>query len=106
MSEYQKTAKDIAWDKERQKFRTTISKLQSDIVNLSSQIAADQISFQNYENTIEEQKRTIELLQEKMNLSDADLKTLVEHERKQQEAFDTFKSLSNFHGLGQYTSSI
>ncbi len=100
MSEYMKTAKDIAWDKERQKYRTTISKLQAEVSSLIAQISADQISFKNYENTIEEQKRTIELLQEKMNLSDADLKTLVEHERKQQEAFNTFKSITE--GLNQW----
>ncbi len=100
MSEYMKTAKDIAWDKERQKYRTTISKLQAEVSSLIAQISADQISFKNYENTIEEQKRTIELLQEKMNLSDADLKTLVEHERKQQEAFNTFKSITE--GLHQW----
>ena len=83
-----KSAKDIAFDKERQKLRKQISELKHLLVEREK-------LYEEQSKVVDQQQALIDTLTTKMDLSPEDLRTLIESEKKQQEAAKIFARLSN-----------
>lgn len=92
-SSYQKTAKDLAWDKERSKLGATIRTYQNKCAKLNSMITERDANIEHLKAIIQEQHSIIEELQNLHDLSDEDIRALVENRKKQNQAIDVFDSL-------------
>lgn len=76
-----KSAKDIAFDKERTKFRSEIKKLQYEINNKNTEISELKLTLSQKENEIVEKDDWIQRLLKYMDLSEEDLKKFIEKEK-------------------------
>ena len=81
----QKSAKDIAFEKERAKFRKEIKGLQYQIMNMDSQIKElNEVIFER-ENELRQQAEWIDRLLEYTEISKEDLQALIESEKDKAE---------------------
>ena len=81
----QKSAKDIAFEKERAKFRKEIKGLQYQIMDMDNQIKElNEIIFER-ENELRQQAEWIDRLLEYMEISKEDLQALIESEKDKAE---------------------
>lgn len=78
-----KSAKDIAFDKERSKFRSEIKKLQYEINDKNTEISELKLALSQKENEIIEKDDWIQRLLKYMDLSEEDLKGFIEKEKQQ-----------------------
>lgn len=98
MSKYKKSAKDIAFDKERAKFRSEIRKLTDCLNNKQKQIDGLNETIREKDIIISQQKEWIERLLEYTELSEDDMKQLIEKDKKTVEIVDNFRSLQQVFG--------
>lgn len=98
MSKYKKSAKDIAFDKERTKFRSEIRKLTDCLNNKQKQIDGLNETIREKDIVISQQKEWIERLLKYTELSEDDMKQLIEKDKKTVEIVDNFRSLQQVFG--------
>lgn len=92
-SNYPKTAKDLAWDKERRKLKSEIFRLKQELNEKDSLIDAQLSIIKQHQEEISRLDSIIEQLKETLDLSPEDVKILVENKKKQNEAVDMFNAL-------------
>lgn len=93
---YQKSAKDIAFDKERACFRKQIREL-------ATQIRAANRQLEVYEETIRQKDEWISRLLEYMDLSEEELKKFIESEKKKTEIVEHLHDMNRALGrLGMF----
>lgn len=98
MSKYKKSAKDIAFEKERAKFRSEIRNLTDCLNNKQKQIDGLNEAVREKEIIISQQKEWIDRLLEYTELSENDMKQLIEKDKKTAEIVDNFASLQRIFG--------
>lgn len=98
MNKYKKSAKDIAFDKERAKFRSEIRNLTDQLNNKQKQIEGLNEAIREKDVAISQQKEWIERLLEYTELSENDMKQLIEKDKKTAEIVDNFASLQRIFG--------
>lgn len=98
MDKYKKSAKDIAFDKERAKFRSEIRNLTECLNNKQKQIDELNEAIREKDAVISQQKEWIERLLEYMELSEEDMKQLIEKDKKTAEIIDNFASMQRIFG--------
>lgn len=98
MNKYKKSAKDIAFDKERAKFRSEIRKLTDCLNNKQKQIDGLNETIREKDIVISQQKEWIERLLKYAELSEDDMKQLIEKDKKTAEIVDNFASLQQIFG--------
>lgn len=81
----QKSAKDIAFEKERTKFRSEIRKLQYQIMDMDNQIKELNEVIFDRENELRQQGEWIDRLLEYMEISKEDLQKLIKSEKDKAE---------------------
>lgn len=96
--ERKKSAKDIAFDKERNKFRSEIRKLQNEVNNKNTEISELKLALSKKENEITEKDDWIQRLLKYMDLSEEDLKKFIEKEKME------CAVIKNMHDLGKLFS--
>lgn len=102
-SAYQKTAKDLAFDKERAKLRRQIRDLQEDLRRARNQIEADDAVIENQEEIIERQQEENRKLKELTGLSEESLQLILSDAKRTAEAAERFKTLLSLSDrLGTY----
>lgn len=104
MSNYKKSAKDIAFDKERAKFRSEIRSLTDDLNKTKKQISELNEIIREKDVVISQQKEWIDRLLEYTELSEDDMKQLIEKDKKTAEIIDNFRSLQ--HVFGRFGSFV
>jgi len=87
-----KSAKDIAFDKERSKLCSEIRKLQYEINNKNTEISELKLVLSQKENEITEKDDWIQRLLRYMDLSEEDLRKFIEKEKME---YTVVKSISN-----------
>lgn len=92
-STYQKTAKDLAFDRERAKLRRQIRDLQEDLRRARSQIEADDAVIENQEEIIERQQEENRKLKELTGLSEESLQLILSDAKRTAEAAQHIKTL-------------
>lgn len=103
MSNYKKSAKDIAFDKERAKFRSEIRSLTDNLNKSKKQIDELNETVREKDVVIFQQKEWIDRLLEYTKLSEDDMKQLIEKDKKTSEIIDNFRSLQQVFGqLGSF----
>lgn len=98
LNKYKKSAKDIAFDKERVKFRSEIRKLTDCLNNKQKQIDGLNETIKEKDIVISQQKEWIERLLKYTELSEDDMKQLIEKDKKTAEIVDNFASLQQIFG--------
>lgn len=98
MGKYKKQAKDIAFDKERAKFRSEIRNLTECLNNKQKQIDELNEAIREKDAVISQQKEWIERLLEYAELSEEDMKQLIEKDRKTAEIIDNFANMQRIFG--------
>lgn len=93
-----RTAKDLAWDKERSKLQSKVRKLEHKIDTMSKESEEKDNRIENLKSIIQEQHSIIEELKQLHDLSDEDVSALVEHKKNQNRALDFFDSLASLKG--------
>lgn len=80
-----KSAKDLAFDKERARFHSEVRKLQYQIMDMDNQIKElNEVIFER-ENELRQQSEWIERLLEYTEISKEDLQTLIDSEKEKAE---------------------
>ncbi len=100
-----KSAKDIAFEKERAKFRSEIRKLTDCLENKQKQISCltnvisekENIIFEK-ENIIRQQTEWIDRLLEYAELSEEDMKKIINKEKAMSEIIEYFQSMTEIMG--------
>lgn len=90
-----RTAKDLAWDKERSKLRAIIHSREEACSELRSELSERDCRIKNLEDVVQEQHAIISELQKLHDLSDEDVKVLIDHKKNQNHAIDFFDSLAS-----------
>lgn len=98
MSKYKKSAKDIAFDKERAKFRSEIRNLTDSLNKSQKRIDELNETLREKDVVISQQKEWIGRLIEYTELSEDDMKSLIEKDKKTAEIVDNFRSLQQVFG--------
>lgn len=98
MSNYKKSAKDIAFDKEREKFRSEIRKKTDGLNKKQKQIDELNEAIREKDVVISQQKEWIDRLLEYTELSEDDMKQLIEKDKKTAEIVDNFANLQKIFG--------
>jgi len=104
LSNYKKSAKDIAFDKEREKFRSEIRKQTDGLNKKQKQIDELNEVIREKDVVISQQKEWIDRLLEYTELSEDDMKQLIEKDKKINEIIDNFRSLQ--HVFGRFGSFV
>ena len=89
-SNYKKSAKDIAFDKERASFRKQIRELERKVSNKDSEIRKLKEVISQKEMEMAEKDDWIRRLLEYMDLSEKDLKKFIENEKIKADIYDGF----------------
>lgn len=89
-----KSAKDIAFDKERDRFCSEIRKLQDEINNKYIEISELKLALSKKENEITEKDDWIKRLLKYIDLSEEDLKKFIEKEKMECTAIRNIHDLS------------
>lgn len=100
-SDYQKTAKDIAWDKERNRLKSKIFQLTQKTHELSKEIDQLNICIEKQNAVIEQQKRKIQQLEELLPLTSEELHLMVDEKQHHLSTENLLGALSQMnHYLG------
>lgn len=89
-SNYKKSAKDIAFDKERATFRKQIRELEREVSNKDLEIRKLKEVISQKETEMAEKDDWIRRLLEYMDLSEKDLKRFIENEKLKSDIYDGF----------------
>lgn len=89
-----KSAKDIAFDKERAKFRSEIRDLKQDVLDRDEEIKQLKAIVSQKEREIIEKDDWVRRLLEYMELSEDDLKKYIKKEKKEAEIVDSISNIS------------
>lgn len=89
-SNYKKSAKDIAFDKERATFRKQIRELEREVFNKELEIRELKNVISQKETEMVEKDDWIRRLLEYMELSEEDLKRFIENEKLKSDIYDGF----------------
>lgn len=98
MKEYKKSAKDIAFDKERAKFRKEIRELESRIDKEQKKVMELVELVSKKDIVISQQKEWIERLLEYTELSEEDMKKLIAKEKSTAEIVEHLASMQRIFG--------
>lgn len=98
LNKYKKSAKDIAFDRERAKFRSEIRKLTDCLNNKQKQINGLNEVVKEKDIVIFQQKKWIERLLQYTELSEQDMKQLIENDKKIAEIIDNFANIQRIFG--------
>lgn len=98
MKEYKKSAKDIAFDKEKTKFRKEIRQLTDCLNDKQKQIDGLNEAIRETNILISQQKEWIERLLEYTELSEEDMKKLLQKEKTTAEIMENFASMQRIFG--------
>lgn len=98
MSNYKKSAKDIAFDKERAKFRSEIRSLTDNLNKSKKQINELNKTIREKDVVVSQQKEWIDRLLEYTELSESEMKQLIEKDKKTAEIIGNFRSLQQVFG--------
>ena len=95
---YKKSAKDLAFDRERTRLQAEIGHLRDSVVQKEKTIRAlaDELRCERGKN--EEKQEQIESFQELLDLDCNDIRLLVEDVQRRKELADGLKWLQGFHG--------
>lgn len=93
MKAYKKSAKDMAFDKEREKYRHEIGELQYQISKKEAEIKNLNNLIETKENKIEELNDWVHRLLEYTELSKEDMKQFIDKEKKTVEMIENFYSI-------------
>ena len=104
MNMRKKSAKDIAFERERVKFRQEIKSLKSEIRNQQKQISEYKYQIEEYASEVRSQADWIERLLEFMDVPEEDLKILVKQTRDKADLIDKINGLTGII-LGNYLKS-
>ena len=103
MKPYQKTAKDLAFDKERAKLRRQIRDLEETIKTANSCIETDKVVIEDQRETIKSLKAENERLRELTGLSEESLQLILNDAKRTAEAAQHIKTLLSLSDrLGTY----
>lgn len=94
-----RTAKDLAWDKERSKLKSIIHSYEKELSERDCKIKNLEDVAQEKDVIISELHAIISELQKLHDLSDEDVKTLIDHKKNQNRAIDFFDSLASMSGF-------
>lgn len=89
-SNYKKSAKDIAFDKERAKFKKEIASLQRTITYQLAEISDLNKKLNALSNELREKDDWVQRLLEYMDLSEDDLKKFINNEKIKADIYDSF----------------
>ncbi len=89
-SNYKKSAKDIAFDKERLAFRKEIRELKRNVLDKNDEIQHLKDLLNQKDNEISEKEDWIRRLLEYMDLSEDDLKKFINNEKIKADIYDGF----------------
>lgn len=98
MDKYKKSAKDIAFERERVKFRSEIRKLTDCLNNKQKQIDGLNETVRKKDIVISQQKEWIERLLKYTELSEEDMKKLLEKEKATAEIIENFARIQRLFG--------
>lgn len=95
---YKKSAKDLAFDRERTRLQAEIGRLRDTVLQKDKTIRAltDELRYERVEN--EKKREQIEQLREFLGLDCDDIRLLVEDVQRRKELADGLKWLRGFHG--------
>ncbi len=100
--EYQKTAKDLAFDRERAKLRRQIRDLQEDLWKERIQIEADDAIIEHQNEIIKELEEQNRKLRELTGLSPEAIETILNDAKRTAEASENIKNLLALSGVLHY----
>jgi hypothetical protein len=100
--EYQKTAKDLAFDRERAKFRRQIRDLKEDLRKARIQIEADDAVIEHQNEIIKELEEQNRKLRELTGLSPEAIETILNDAKRTAEASENIKNLLALSGALHY----
>ena len=95
---YQKSAKDIAFDKERARFRKQIKELEKQIGVEKRQLEAYEETIRQKDDAIRQKDEWISRLLEYMDLSEEELKKFIEAEKKKTEIVEHLHDMNSVFG--------
>ena len=105
MAKYTKTAKDLAWDREREKYRRIIAQKDEDIRKYIIEIQSKESVIDYYESLLDRASMEIKSLKALLELPKDVVEEFLKNEaekadreRKGQEAVESLKSLLSFGG--------
>ena len=99
----QKSAKDIAFDKERAYFRKQIRTLETQIRTANRQLETYEETIRQMDDTIRQKDEWISRLLEYMDLSEEELKKFIESEKKKTEIVEHLHDMNRSLGrLGMF----
>lgn len=93
-SSYVKTAKDLAWDKERSKLKSDIFHQRTHITELRAEVENLNLALKEKQEEIDNLNSTIEQLNKILQLSPDDLKLLLDQERNRVRSTEVLSGLS------------
>ena len=91
MNKKKQSAKDIAFEKERQKFRKEIRQLEVRCLEQKKQIAEADEEIHKKDSVISQQKEWIDRLLEYTNMSEDDMKRIIEHQKRMSQITEVFQ---------------
>lgn len=98
---YKKSAKDLAFDKERAAYKKQIRELESQLKEKDKTIDSLKEDLENHTNKIEQLEDWINRLLEYTELSEDDMKNIINKEKTAAKVLDHFNSMTSvFKSLG------
>lgn len=94
-SSYKKSAKDLAFDKERAKYNKQIRDLESQLREKDKQIYSLQGDLEQYSNKVEQLEDWISRLLEYTEMSEEDMKNIINKEKATAKLLDNFNSMTS-----------
>lgn len=101
MGAYQKTAKDLAFDRERARLQRQIRDLREDLRKANIQIEADNAVMQHQDEIIDEAAAEIQKLKELIGLPKEGLDLILTQAKKTAEAAENITHIKSLLGIGQ-----
>lgn len=95
MSNYKKSAKDIAFEKERNQFKKEIKALKFELENKDKVINAQKNELEEMKTEYYQLKDWVERLLEYTQLSEDEMKKIIDKEKQSVEFLDKVNSMSN-----------
>lgn len=93
-----KSAKDIAFDRERAKFRKEIREKNNTIIYQLSKISDLEAELREANDKIQQQEDWIKRLLEYMDMSEDEMRKRIENDKTKDQIFEHFKDIKNIFG--------
>lgn len=95
MSNYKKSAKDLAFEKERNQFKKEIKALKFELENKEKALNAQKIELEEIKTEYYQLKDWIDRLLEYTQMSEDEMKKIINKEKQSAEFLDKVNSMSN-----------